>query len=196
MNRGNIVKKIIIVAIWGVLLALLFIAAQNLPTIRHITEDSETTYEHATDEYRIDLTGRWQVSVDGPGELILLQEEANASIVCNLEVGGYDYLSSKEIADKIQESLGNSFDAVEFSQRIGETEAILYDTLYFTGTCTLGDKSLSSEHYVIHPSEGIRLYVNYFYPQNADDAIVEQGRNSIFSIYFFDLEKIYQKYLT
>ena len=103
MNRGNIVKKIIIVAIWGVLLALLFIAAQNLPTIRHITEDSETTYEHATDEYRIDLTGRWQVSVDGPGELILLQEEANASIVCNLEVGGYDYLSSKEIADKIGE---------------------------------------------------------------------------------------------
>ena len=181
----------------GVLLALLFIAAQNLPTIRHITEDSETTYEHATDEYRIDLTGRWQVSVDGfPANSFYYKKKPTPPLSAISKLAVMITFHQKEIADKIQESLGNSFDAVEFSQRIGETEAILYDTLYFTGTCTLGDESLSSEHYVIHPSEGIRLYVNYFYPQNADDAIVEQGRNSIFSIYFFDLEKIYQKYLT
>lgn len=195
MNRGNIVKKIIIVAIWGLVLTLLLIAAENVPSVHHVEKDSKTTYEHSSDEYRIDLAGRWQVSVDGPGELILLQEAANAAIVCNLEVGGYDYLSSEEIAERIHASLTESFDKAEFSQQIGESEAILYDTLYFTGTCTLGDDTLNSEHYVVHPSEGVRLYINYFYPPEIDETILEQGRRSIFSIYFFDIEEIYRKYL-
>ncbi|MEE0775539.1 MAG: hypothetical protein U0M15_00555 [Bacillota bacterium] len=188
-------KKILIVVAWVTLFVVLLVTAQNIPSIRHITEASETTYQHTTDEYCLDLEGLWQVSVDRLGELILLQADANASIVCNLEVGGYDYLSAEEIAEKVQTAFKADFEEAEFSQRIGETEATLHDTIYFTGTCQLEGETLSSEHYVIHPSEGIRLYVNYFYPADTDNSIVEQGRQIILSIRFPNTEAIYQKYL-
>lgn len=186
-------KKIII--IWTVIIGVLLIAANTLPTISNTKEAQSFTYQHPDDGYTLDITGMWQVYREGSTDLTLVNPEEDATITLNLEVGGYDYLTPTAAAEKVIEANQEKFKDYTVTQAPEEGSIGGYISAAYLCSFNQGKDAFYGEQAVVHPNEGIRLYISYIYPADSTTQAIEEGEAIIRSLKFEDTEALYPKFM-
>ncbi|MDO4541641.1 MAG: hypothetical protein Q4C00_02275 [Bacillota bacterium] len=189
MKRRNVI------IIWTVIFALLLIVANTVPTIAQKTESEDFTYEHPEDNYTLQITGMWQVYDQGKTDLTLVNAEKDCAITMELEVGGYDYLTPTAAAEKFIEANQGKFSDFTVTQGPAEGNIGGYTSAAYLCSFSRGKAAFCGEQAVVHPTEGIRLYISYVYPADCDTAAIEEGEAIIRSLKFIDTEALYPKFM-
>lgn len=188
-------KKKLIIAGWLCLIVLLIILANTMPTLENKTKAAEFTYQHPQDNYSLDVQGLWQVYDTDKTSLTLVNAEYDCTIELNLEVGGYDYLTPTAAANKFIAANTEKFP--DFTVTEGPAEGSIggYTSAAYLCTFSQGKDAYCGEMAVVHPNEGIRLYMSFIYPADCETQIVQEGEAIMRSLKFSDTEALYPKFM-
>ncbi|MEG0874035.1 MAG: hypothetical protein RSB05_01365 [Clostridiales bacterium] len=189
MKRRNIV------GIWLLILISLIILANVLPTVKNINKNQNYVYEHPQDKYTINITGLWQVYSEGKTSLTLVNLDNDSTITFNLEVGGYDYLSPEDSAKELLNHMGDKIKDIKVIEKPAQGIIGTYKSIAMIVQYNQGANSFYGEEAIIHPNEGIRLYVSFIYPKNTKSEIIKEGETIIQSVQFTNTEDLYAKFM-
>ena len=188
-------RKTFLIGFWLLIIALLIIAANTLPILTNKTEPENFTYEHPQDNYSLAVTGLWQVYDENDTSLTLVNGEKDCTITFTLEVGGYDYLTPVSAAEKFIDYNKKQFSDFSVTEGPEEGNIGTYPSAAYLCSLSQDKEAYLGQQAVIHPNEGIRLYVSFIYPADCDQAAIEEGENIIKSISFTDTESLYAKFM-
>lgn len=188
-------KKKPIVIIWSIIIVLLLIVANTVPSIENKTQAQDFIYQHPEDGYTLEVTGMWQVYQEGNTNLTLVNAEEDSTITINLEVGGYDYLTPTAAAENLIEANQEKFANYTVTQGPEEGSIGGYISAAYLCSFNQGKNAFCGEQAVVHPNEGIRLYISYIYPADSTTQAIEEGEAIIRSLKFEDTEALYPKFM-
>ena len=190
-KRGKILLAAVLL-LWLAVACLLFFGAARLPVVQPEAAAEAYTYV-SQDDYEVAIAPGWQVSVDEPGHLLLIDPAAAATIELTLEVGGYDFYSPADLAGLLQQRLAESFDAVECGEL--KEGGSSYNGVSFAAILTEGKQSRMAQCSVLRVLESVRIYAVFAFPDDVADDTLRAGLQTIGSVRVFDAEALYAKYL-